>query len=443
MKICLVTAFPPSRHPLNEYGFHLARELSRKPGVSLTVLADKLTSPAPELQGYSVVRCWGFDRVTNPLRLLGTIRQIQPEVVWYNLAFASFGVRPSPAFIGLAAPALTRLCGHYTHVTLHQLMETVDFADAGVSAPRLYRFAGAVATHLLLSANSLSVLLPAYRRILWQKYRRGCVSIRPHGVLFGRPETPDFSRRGNPVHRVLAFGKWGTYKRIDLLVRAFKKVADQFQSVQLLVAGGDHPKAKGYIASCRKAFADDSRIQFLGYVPEADIPPVFQSASLAVMPYSSSAGSSGVAHLACAYGVPILASDIADFRELADEEGLAIEFFQVGDMESLAERLLGLLRSLEKLRTMAQQNFTAALQMSMPTIVEQYLSSFEIQHHLSALKAAARFRQSPRWAPFRSMLSRRVGRKFLDWNIREKEPDLDLRETLESGPLTSEGHGDD
>jgi glycosyltransferase involved in cell wall biosynthesis len=422
MKICLVTAFPPSRHPLTEYGFHLARELNRKPGVSLTVLGDQLTAPAPELSGYSVVRCWDFDRASNLRRLLKTIRTIKPDVVWYNLAFASFGVRPFPIFVCLTAPALTRLCGYQTHVTLHQLMETVDFADAGVSAPRIYRFAGTVATHLLLSANSLSVLLPTYRRILSEKYRRGRVSVRSHGVLFDRPEAPDFSQRGNPVHRVLAFGKWGTYKRIDLLVGAFKKVADQFPSLQLLIAGGEHPKAKGYIAGCRKAFGDDSRIRFLGYVDESDIPGLFQSASVAVMPYSSSAGSSGVAHLACAHGVPILASDIADFHELTNEEGVAIEFFEVGNMDSLAERLLGLLQSPAKLRRMAQQNFTAALQMSMPTIVEQYVSSFEMQQRIAALKAAARLRRSPRWMPFRSLLGRRVGRKFGIWNAREQEP---------------------
>ena len=40
MKICLVTAFPPSRGGLSEYGFHIARELQQNPLLSLTVLAD-------------------------------------------------------------------------------------------------------------------------------------------------------------------------------------------------------------------------------------------------------------------------------------------------------------------------------------------------------------------------------------------------------------------
>ena len=44
MKICLVATFPPSGRQLNEYAFHIARELQRHPDVELTVLADELTN---------------------------------------------------------------------------------------------------------------------------------------------------------------------------------------------------------------------------------------------------------------------------------------------------------------------------------------------------------------------------------------------------------------
>ena len=40
MKICLVTAFPPSREALNEYGFHIARELQVIPELDVTILGD-------------------------------------------------------------------------------------------------------------------------------------------------------------------------------------------------------------------------------------------------------------------------------------------------------------------------------------------------------------------------------------------------------------------
>ena len=108
MKICLVTAFPPSRHGLNEYGFHIARELGQYPGLSLSILADDLANVEPELPGYDVTRCWAFDSLSNPVRLMRAISKCQPDVVWFNLGFASFGSSPVPAIIGLAIPAMVR-----------------------------------------------------------------------------------------------------------------------------------------------------------------------------------------------------------------------------------------------------------------------------------------------------------------------------------------------
>jgi hypothetical protein len=58
MKICLITAFPPSKVVLNEYGYHVARELQADPLVSLTILADELQDKLPELPEFNVERCW-------------------------------------------------------------------------------------------------------------------------------------------------------------------------------------------------------------------------------------------------------------------------------------------------------------------------------------------------------------------------------------------------
>ena len=44
MKICLVATFPPSGRQLNEYAFHIAKELNNNPDVELTILGDELTS---------------------------------------------------------------------------------------------------------------------------------------------------------------------------------------------------------------------------------------------------------------------------------------------------------------------------------------------------------------------------------------------------------------
>ncbi|HVO42968.1 MAG TPA: hypothetical protein VMT34_10110, partial [Aggregatilineales bacterium] len=181
--------------------------MQRDPLLSLTVLADELSTANPELDEFDVIRCWSFDQLNNPVRLLKTIRDIRPDVVWYNLLFSTFGNQPVAAFAGLTTPVLSRVSGYYTHVTLHHLMDNIDLKDAGVRFPMLYRSAGYMATRMLLMANSISVLLPAYRRTLMDRYRGENVHFRAHGILSARPEPPDLGIRGNPEHRILAFGK--------------------------------------------------------------------------------------------------------------------------------------------------------------------------------------------------------------------------------------------
>ncbi len=96
MKICLVTTFPPSQGGLSEYGLHIARELHRNPFIRLTVLADKISLAEPELEGYSVQRCWSFDNPASSIHILNAIRKLKPDVVWFNLLF-SILVAKAPA----------------------------------------------------------------------------------------------------------------------------------------------------------------------------------------------------------------------------------------------------------------------------------------------------------------------------------------------------------
>jgi glycosyltransferase involved in cell wall biosynthesis len=257
--------------------------------------------------------------------------------------------------------------------------------------------------------------MPGYRKILHEKYGRENVHVRSHGVLTTRPEYPDFSRRGNPERRILAFGKWGTYKRLELLIEAFQLVAETLPNAKLVIAGGNHPSAAGYVESMKEAWRGNPRIEFTGYVDEDRLADIFQSSSVTVMPYSSSTGCSGVAHLACAYGVPIISSDLLDFREMAEGEDLAIEFYEPGNAQELARCLIRFLTNPEKQKAMAVQNFSAALRMTMPTIVQKYLRHFELEQRAEALRHVTRFRKLPSWMPSKAPLLRLMTRNSLGW----------------------------
>ena len=415
MKICLITAFPPSRRGLNEYGFHLARELRRDPLLSLTILADELEAPAEELSDFDVIRCWRFDALANPVRLTKVIRDIKPDVVWFNLLFSTFGNKPVPAFFGLGQPAISRLTGHYTHVTLHHLMDNINLADSGIRFPRLYRAAGSLATRMLLMANSISVLLPVYRRTLIEKYRGENVHFRAHGILGGCPEPPDFESVAIPNTEFSPSANGAPTSELELLLGAFDQLSAQMPNVRLVIAGGNHPATPGYIESVAESMKGDSRIEFTGYVEEDDIPRLFRSASALVLPYSSATGASGVAHLACEFGVPIISAGIDDFREMALDEGLAVAFYQTGSAASMAAELQSLLRDPILMREMSEQNFSAALRMTMPQIIRQYLRSFDLQQRTRALEPISRFRRIPSWVPSRSAIFRAAAPRWQSW----------------------------
>jgi glycosyltransferase involved in cell wall biosynthesis len=403
MKICLVAAFPPSGRQLNEYAFHIARELRCNPDVELTILADEVTDyefatdgngnslkahQLAELPGFNVIRCWKFGSLATPARLLKTIRQLNPDVVWYNLVFSSFATPENPfaAFAGLSAPALTRAAGFFTHITLHHIIEHVDFAAAGVRRERLFRLGTNLATKALLKAHSVSVLLPHFRRTLSTKYSARNVLLGTHGTFASIPSPPDFAKRGNPDLRILAIGHWGTYKRLETLMKAFPMVLESVPNARLIVAGANHHTKAGYWESIQAAQPKGLPIEFRGYVPEEDIPALFQSTSVLVLPYDSATGSSGPAHQACEFGVPIVCADIDDFREMAAGEGMAIRFYEKGDAADLAKQFIVLLKSPDLQRQMAEHNFAAGVEMTMASVVKNYLRWFELHKCKRAMR---------------------------------------------------------
>ncbi|MGA2537483.1 MAG: glycosyltransferase [Terracidiphilus sp.] len=405
MRICLVATFPPSGRQLNEYSFHIARELQRHSHVEVIILADELddyefstdehgnslkADELKELPGFNVIRCWKFGSVATPVRLLKTIRQLKPDVVWFNLVFSSFATPENPvaAFAGLSAPALTRAAGFFTHITLHHIIEHVDFAAAGVKRERLFRVGTNLATKALLRAHSVSVLLPGYRHTLVTKYSAKNVLLGTHGTFASIPSPPDFSKRGNPDHRLLAIGHWGTYKRLETLMEAFPLVLKRVPNARLIVAGANHHTKAGYWESIRDAQPPELPIEFRGYVAEDDIPELYQTTSIVVMPYDSATGSSGPAHQACEFGIPIVCADIEDLRGMAAGEGMAVRFHRRGDAQDLADQIITILESSELQHQMAEHNFTAGVEMTMTSVVKNYLRWFELHKCKRAIRHA-------------------------------------------------------
>jgi len=385
MRIAIVTPYPPSQGSLNEYAFHFIRFLRQKPEVrEIFILSDHLpddatypaeTASPPGLAPLHIVPCWRFGDLGNALRIVRTARDLAPDIVLFNIQFASFGSSKPAAALGLLGPAMIRAAGIPAIVLLHNIMETVDLKSAGFGANPLVewfiRAFGAITTRALLSADLLAVTIPRYVEILEHKYGAKNVLLAPHGA-FDEAPPPSFDPPPGPL-QIMTFGKFGTYKKIEPLVDAFRLLSETRRDLELVIAGTDSPNAPGYLEAVRLANVDLAGLRFTGYVAEEDVPRIFQDAGVVVFPYTSTTGSSGVLHQAGNYGRAVVLPRLGDLAELIAEEGYTGEFFTPENAQSLAEALARLLDDPARRRAMGTQNYLAACGLPMAEVVEWYI----------------------------------------------------------------------
>ena len=390
LHIVMVTTHPPSAGSLNEYAYYFVRSLHQKAQLShLSLLVDELPEGEqyPRLENTTFIPCWEFDNWWNSWRIWRTILRLRPDAVLFNLQFASFGRGKIPAALGLFAPLMSRLSKIPTVVLLHNLVETVDLKSAGFSQNRLMqqvlRGIGTVLTKIVLSADLVAVTIPKYVEILEEKYKATNVMLAPHGAFeeFTPPLSNDAaSDPSGEITRtqIMTFGKFGTYKRIEILIEAFHQLQEEGRDqLQLVIAGGDNPNSPGYLASMREKYANVPNILFTGYVPESDVARIFQEATVVVFPYTSTTGSSGVLHQAGDYGKAVVLPNIGDFVEVIREEGFVGEYFEPDDSADLARAIANLLDNPEQRIAMQYQNHIAARGIPIDNVVDWYLMHME------------------------------------------------------------------
>ena len=390
MRIALVTTYPPGKGSLNEYAYHFVRALRAKPEVSeVVLLADELPagevySDEPATDGIAALRivpCWRFDGLGNALEIVQTVRREKPDAVFFNIQFATFGGSKIPATLGLLTPLLLKLSGYRTVVLLHNIMETVDLQSAGYAGNRLVewlmRAIGAVVTWLVLQADLVALTIPKYVEILRAKYRAENVLLAPHGSFDDEMEEPSFDLPDGPK-QVMAFGKFGTYKKVEEMIESVQLLIQRgSEPLEVVVAGTDSPNAAGYLAGVEEHYAHLDNLRFTGYVAEEDVPRIFQEAAVAVFPYTSTTGSSGVLHQAGDYGKAVVLPKIGDFAEVISEEGYTGEFFTPGDVESLADAIERILTNSDYRKEMGMRNFRASRGLPIADVVDWYLIHLE------------------------------------------------------------------
>ncbi|PIR75837.1 MAG: hypothetical protein CO030_05205 [Candidatus Magasanikbacteria bacterium CG_4_9_14_0_2_um_filter_42_11] len=127
------------------------------------------------------------------------------------------------------------------------------------------------------------------------------------------------------------------FKGVDVLLKALLRLKKNEYSVQAFFVGDGDLRAR-YEAQA-KGYGLQESVKFLGYVEDALLPIVYNAADLFVLPSTTRGEAFGMVLLeALASGVPVVASDLAGVRSVAEEGGMV---FPPGDDVALAEGIAG------------------------------------------------------------------------------------------------------
>jgi glycosyltransferase involved in cell wall biosynthesis len=291
-----------------------------------------------------------------------------------------FGDKKIPAAMGLLIPFTLRLFGFKTMVLMHNILEQVDLEQAGFSknklSQRIYEFIGTTLTRFILKANKVSVTIKKYVEVLEEKYKCENVVLIPHGT-FDTIDEPSYEAIEGPK-KIMAFGKFGTYKKVEIMIEALLELRKTSkEDLEVVVAGTDSPNTPGYLESVKEKYKDVKGIVFTGYVAENDVERIFRESTIVVFPYTSTTGSSGVLHQAGSFGKAVVMPDLGDLTLLVEEEGYKGAFFDANNAQSLANAINSLLTNDELRKEIAKTNYNAANALSMDKICDKFIQEMK------------------------------------------------------------------
>lgn len=252
--------------------------------------------------------------------LLRVLRDIQPDLVH-------------------AGPIQT--CAFLTALTGFQPLLTMSWGfDLMQDAERNAWWRWVTAYTLLRSAFFVSDAQSTRDRAVSYGIKADCTAVFPWGVDLDHfcpaeaAEKPRKARQG--PFTLFCNRSWESRYGVDVLARAFVRVARERPNVTLLLLnGGSQAHLIRQILLSGGAL---DRVQFGGLVPQADLPRWYRMADLYISP-SHVDGSSVSLMEALACGLPALVSDIPANREWVTE-GSNGWLFADGDPEALAMKIM-------------------------------------------------------------------------------------------------------
>jgi glycosyltransferase involved in cell wall biosynthesis len=371
MHLVIVSPFPPSITGIGQYGYHVTRALANSGLFSrLTVLAGKAQSgERPNHLGLTEIDyCWQPDSLNARQDILSRVRQLNPDLIWFNLGASIFGKSPLSNLAGLLTPMSTMRM-FPTVVTLHELVQLADLRTLNAPGGPLAPLGARLVTKIATRADVVCLTMQHYAD--WLSARGIDCAYIPIGAY----HEPELLAEANSCE-LLFFTTLAPYKGLELLIEAFTRLRAEYPDLRLTIAGTAHTRFPGYASELKSHFNGSHGIQWLGQVPEDEVKGLFQRAQIVVLPYTASTGSSSVLYQAATWGRAVVASDLNETRRLALETNLQVQFFENNNLQSLCDALRLLLHSPALRHAQARHNFHAIQHLRPKVTCHRYVEAF-------------------------------------------------------------------
>jgi len=176
------------------------------------------------------------------------------------------------------------------------------------------------------------------------------VTVIPFGINNSVPDTNLTSRQAKErlgIHpdekAILFFGAIRPYKGLEYLAEAFRQLGLTEQNYRLIIAGEPKKGTEQYLNDIKRTLnverVRECVISKTEFIPDEDTEVYFKAADVTVLPYTS-VFQSGVLFLAYSFGLPVIASDVACFREdiIESQTGFVFTPCDSGDLARVLEK---------------------------------------------------------------------------------------------------------
>jgi len=309
----MVTAFPPDKGRLSEYADVLVRKLSSDLSLPIEIFGD---SVSPSSRSVRIRRVWRPNSSLSILKLWMLIAFSTARLMFFNLHMAVFGSARLTNFLGLMSPLIARITGKKVVTTLHNIPDMMNVGlILKLSLPTRIGMRLA-ARFVVLGSHVIVVTTESYTKLLKKTYGARVVRWIPHGAYFTDVEpTWTYSGRG----KVLFLGYIARYKALRELAESVGILRHELPDAELLVVGEPHPNFREEGTKILKELTALPWVRLLGRMEDESLPGLVKEIDVAVLPYLTSTGTSGVLHLLSGLGVPFIVSDTPEFREMRAE----------------------------------------------------------------------------------------------------------------------------